>query len=192
MMRRGRSLSITAWTLGVACSGGGNETSRSASTGDEAGAESPPPAAAPAQSQSPNRGTVPMRIAAKVAGKTYQSTGSGECAGSGEASIYEVPATLWHAIYEGPDGSEVRRLNLTVWRPKAGGADMMGLSLETGETTHEIATVKGGRMAGSGTPGVRPVGEGGTLTVAGTDDHGDAIELSVECERFDQVVAEGG
>jgi hypothetical protein len=133
-----------------------------------------------------------MKIAAKVAGKTYRSAGLGECAGSGDASIYEVPATLWHAIYEGPDGSEIRRLNLTVWRPKAGGADMVGLSLETGETTHEIATVKGGRMAGSGAPGVRPVGEGGILTVAGKDDHGDAIELSVECERFDQVVAEGG
>jgi hypothetical protein len=133
-----------------------------------------------------------MKIAAEVDGKTYRSTGLGECASSGEASIYEVPATLWHAIYEGSDGSEVRRLNLTVWRPKAGGADMVGLSLETGETTHEIATVKGGRMAGSGAPGVRPVGEGGTLTVAGKDDHGDAIELSVECERFDQVVAEGG
>jgi hypothetical protein len=133
-----------------------------------------------------------MKIAAKVDGKTYRSTGPGECAGSGEASIYEVPATLWHAIYEGQDGSEIRRLNLTVWRPKAGGAEMVGLSLETGQTTHQIATVKGGRMTGSGTPGVRLAGEGGTLTVAGKDDHGDAIELAVECERFDQVVAEGG
>ena len=68
----------------------------------------------------------------------------------------------------------------------------MGLSLETGETTHQIATVKGGRMVGSGAPGVRPAGQGGTLTVAGKDDHGDAIELSVECKRFDEVVAEGG
>jgi hypothetical protein len=133
-----------------------------------------------------------MTIAAKVDGKRYQSSGLGECAGSDEASIYEVPATLWHAIYEGQDGSEIRRLNLTVWRPKGGGADMVGLALETDETTHQIATVKGGRMLGSGTPGVRPAGQGGTLTVAGKDDHGDAIELSVECERFDEVVAEGG
>jgi hypothetical protein len=133
-----------------------------------------------------------MKIAAKVAGKTYQSTGLGECASSAEASIYDVPAILWHAIYEGEDGSEVRRLNLTVWRPKAGGGDMLGLSLQTGETTHQIATVKGGQLAGSGTPGVRTAGNGGTLTVTGKDDHGDAIELSVECERFDEVVAEGG
>ena len=123
MMRCGRSPSMAAWTLVAACSGGRNETSRSASAGAEAGAD---------------------------------------------------------------------RLNLTVWRPKVGGAEMVGLSLETGETSHQIATVKGGQLVGSGAPGVRPAGAGGTLTVAGKDDHGDAIELSMECERFDEVVAEGG
>ncbi len=192
MMRCGRVLSMAAWTLVAACSGGRNETSRSGSAAGEGGTESPPAAAAPAQSQSLSRGTVPMKIAAKVAGKTYQSSGMGECASSDEASIYEVPATLWHAIYEGEDDSDVRRLNLTVWRPKAGGSDMVGLSLQTGETTHRIATVKGGEMAGTGAPGVRPAGKGGALTVSGEDDHGEAIELSVECERFDEVVAEGG
>ena len=191
-MRCGRMLSAAAWTLVAACSGGRNETPRSESAGGEGGTESPAAAAAPAQSQSRSRGTVPMKIAAKVAGKTYQSSGRGECASSGEASIYEVPATLWHAIYEDEGGSDVRRLNLTVWRPKAGGSDMVGLSLQAGETTHRIATVKGGEMVGSGAPGVRPSGKGGVLTVTGEDDHGDAIELSVDCERFDEVVAEGG
>lgn len=191
-MRSGRLLSIAAWTLVAACSGGRNETPSAGSAGSEGGSDAPPAAApVPAQSQSFSRGTVPMKIVAKVDGKAYRSSGMGECASSGDASIYEVPATLWHAIYAG-DGSEPRSLNLTVWRPKAGGGDMLSLSLGIGETTHQIATVKGGRMAGSGTPGVRPAGSGGTLTVAGKDDHGDAIELSVECERFDEVVAEGG
>ena len=45
MMRCGRSLSMAAWTLVAACSGSRNETSRSASAGAEAGAESSPPAA---------------------------------------------------------------------------------------------------------------------------------------------------
>lgn len=190
-MRSGRLLPIAAWTL-VACSSGRDETPGAGSGGSDSGPEaSPPPASAPAQSRSFRRGTVPMKIIAKVDGKSYRSSGIGECASSTDASIYEVPATLWHAIYEG-DGSELRSLNLTVWRPKAGGGDMVGLSLGVGETTHQIATVKGGQMAGSGTPGVRPAGSGGTLTVAGKDDHGDAIELSVECERFDEVVAEGG
>jgi hypothetical protein len=34
--------------------------------------------------------------------------------------------------------------------------------------------------------------EGGVLTVSGKDDHGHPVELSVRCERFDEVVAEGG
>ena len=89
-------------------------------------------------------------------------------------------------------GSEPRRTNLTIWQPKAGGGDMVGLSLTVGETTHEISTVKGARLAGSGMPNVRLNGPRGMLTVTGKDDHGDAIELQVQCGRFDEVVAEGG
>jgi hypothetical protein len=191
-MSCGRMLWAAAWMPVAACSGDRNETPGSGSAGGEGGTESPPAVATPAQSQSLSRGTVPMKIAARVAGKTYLSSGLGECASSAEASIYEVPAILWHAIYEGEDGADVRRLNLTVWRPKTGGPDMVGLALQAGETTHRIATVKGGQMAGSGAPGVRPAGQGGTLAVTGRDDHGDAIDLSVECGRFDEVVAEGG
>jgi hypothetical protein len=39
---------------------------------------------------------------------------------------------------------------------------------------------------------VSPAGRGGELKVRGKDDHGHDIELSVRCERFDEVVAEGG
>jgi hypothetical protein len=45
---------------------------------------------------------------------------------------------------------------------------------------------------GAGTAGVRVEGIGGVLTVSGKDDDGHPIELSVRCERFDEVVAEGG
>ena len=191
-MHSGRSFSVAAWTLIAACSGGRDETPGAESGGSGPRREAPTPAASdPARSPSSSRGTVPMKVSVKVDGKSYRSSGMGECASSADASIYQVPATLWHAIYAG-DGSELRNLNLTIWRPKAGRGDMVGLSLEIGETTHQIATVKGGQTAGSGVPGVRPAGKGGTLTVAGKDDHGDAIELSVECERFDEVVAEGG
>jgi hypothetical protein len=182
-----RSLSLAACILTAACSEGRNETPDAGSTGREPGSA---PAAATAHAPSVTRGTVPMKIVAEVHGKTYRSSGTGECASSTDASIYEVPATLWHAVYKG-DASDPRRLNLTVWRPQAGG-DMVSLSLEIGETTHRIATVKGAPLAGSGVPGVQSTGAGGTLTAAGRDDHGGAIALSVECERFDEVVAEGG
>ena len=52
--------------------------------------------------------------------------------------------------------------------------------------------MKGGEQVGSGTAGARAEGQGGTLTVTGKDDHGHDIELTLRCERFDEVVAEGG
>ncbi len=188
MNRPGRCLWLAAWTLILACSGGRDEAPGSGHD------EAPSAGSAGAQGggESSTRGTVPMKIAASVGGKTYQASGPGECASSAEASIYQVPAALWHATWTGQDGSEVRRLDLTVWRPKTGKGDMVGLSLDAGGTTHRIATVKGGEMTGTGSPNVRTQGAGGVLAVAGTDDHGDKIVMTVECERFDEVVAEGG
>ncbi len=190
MKRPVASPSLMVWISLAACSGG--EEVRGSGSGEADAAQGSPPAAAAGRSISSSRGTVPMKVTASVDGDHYESSGTGECAAAAEASIYDVPASLWRAAYEGPEGSDAYRLNLTVWRPKAGGAEMVGLHLSRGETAHRISTVKGGEMAGSGTAGVRPAGGGGTLTVAGKDDHGHAVELSVECKRFDGVVAEGG
>ena len=188
MSRSNGWFAIALATL-VACSAGETPRGAVAAEGDATGAATPAKPA-PAQSESFSRGTVPMTIVAKVADKTYRAGGVGECASSADASIYDVPATLWHATYAG--GADPRHLNLTVWRPRSGGGNMVGLSILIGDASHQIATVKGGTMAGSGTAKVEPAGQGGTLTVTGVDEHGDAVEISVSCERFDQVVAEGG
>jgi hypothetical protein len=194
MTRRTGLLSLVAWTMAVACSGGGEKTRGPVSGEADAGDDAPSRAAAPApaQTMSFSRGTVPMKITGKVARHAFESSVTGECATSTESSIYDVPATQWHASFAGDDQSNIQHLNLTVWRPRAGGEDMVGLSLQSGEIAHQIGTVKGGPMAGSGTASVRPAGKGGILTVSGVDDHGHTVELSVECERFDEVVAEGG
>lgn len=166
--------------------GGGGDAARSGAAG--AGEESP---AAGPQSSSTRRGAVPMKVAVALNGDDEESRGTGECAGSADASIYGVPATLWRAAYQESD-DDGPRLDLTMWQPKSGGADMVTLSIWSDETTHRISTVKGGETVGSASAGMRPQGNGGILTVSGTDDHGHAVELSVECERFDEVVAEGG
>ncbi|MGH7579548.1 MAG: hypothetical protein ACREM9_05205 [Gemmatimonadales bacterium] len=184
----GKSLTLAAWILTAACTGGREEKPEAESSPDAAAEQPGSAESPPAQSQSFSRGTVPMTIVGSVAGHAFRASGTGECASSADASIFEVPAMLWHAVYA-DDGSQV---NLTVWRPKAGGGDMVGLSLTVGETPHRIATVKGGELTGSGTAKVQPAGSGGTLTVTGSDEHGHAVELSVECARFDEVVAEGG
>ncbi|HWB41280.1 MAG TPA: hypothetical protein VG500_08485 [Gemmatimonadales bacterium] len=187
-MKNGKWLTLALWILAAGCSGGGEAAPKAGSAGSAEGDQARAAQPAPARSESFSRGTVPMTVVARVARHDYRSSGTGECASSAEASIYDVPATLWHATYQ----DETAHLNLTVWRPRAGGSDMVGLSFTSGEILHRIATVKGGELVGSGTAGVRPGGSGGTLTVTGKDDHGHAIELSVECARFDEVVAEGG
>lgn len=191
MKRRVGLLPIIACAL-TACSGGSEEM-RGAAAGDTPGADDrdTPRGGAPAQSLSLSEGTVPMKVKIVMGRVNYSEEGTGECASSAESSIYDVPATQWHVTYGG-DGSNIQHLNLTVWRPRAGGPDMVGLHLQSGEISHEIATVRGGPLKGSGTAGVRPAGKGGILNVSGRDADGHPLELTVECERFDEVVAEGG
>ncbi|HEY7613298.1 MAG TPA: hypothetical protein VH764_09910 [Gemmatimonadales bacterium] len=192
MKRRVGLLSLVTCAL-AACSGGREEmrgpAAGDASTGGDQG--SPGGDGGSPQSVSITNGTVPMKVKIVMGKVNYSEAGTGECASSTESSIYDVPATQWHATYGG-DGSNIQHLNLTVWRPRDGAPDMVSLYLQSGETTHQIATVKGGPMKGGGTASVRPTGKGGTLSVSGKDDDGHPVELTVECERFDEVVAEGG
>ena len=176
----------------AACSGGGEEM-RGPAAGDapRADDQDTPRDAAPEQSVSIAEGTVPVKVKVVMGRVNYSEEGTGECASSTESSIYDVPATQWHVTYGG-DGSNIQHLNLTVWRPRAGGPDMVGLYLQSGEINHEIATVKGGPLKGSGTASVRPTRKGGILNVSGKDADGHPLDLTVECERFDEVVAEGG
>ena len=188
MKRRVGLLSLVA--CAVAACGGGEEVRGPAGGDVPAGGDQDSPRD-PAQSVSMSEGTVPMKVKVVVGRVNYSEEGTGECASSTESSIYDVPATQWHATYGG-GGSNIQHLNLTVWRPRDGAPDMVDLSLQSGEITHQIATVKGGAIRGSGTASVRPTGKGGILSVSGKDDDGHPLELTVECERFDEVVAEGG
>jgi len=191
MKRRVGLLSLIACAL-AACSGGGEEM-RGPAAGDapRADDQDTPRDAAPKQSVSIAEGTVPVKVKVVLGRVNYSEEGTGECATSTESSIYDVPATQWHVTYGG-DGSNIQHLNLTVWRPRAGGPDMVGLYLQSGEINHEIATVKGGPLKGSGIASVRPTGKGGILSVSGKDADGHPLDLTVECERLDEVVAEGG
>ena len=125
MKHRVGLLSLLACAL-TACSGGGEER-RGPAAGDTPGADDQdtPRGGAPAQSLSLNEGTVPMKVKVVVGRVDYSEQGTGQCASSAESSIYDVPATQWHVTYGGV-GSNIQHLNLTVWRPRAGGPDMVG------------------------------------------------------------------
>ena len=187
-MTYSRWWTLAACLLTAAC-GGGDAPPRAGDGADGATPERPVESEPTrGQSEAYSHGTVPMKVAAKVARYSHQAEGTGQCATSADASIYEVPATLWHVIYQ----DETVHLNFSVWRPKSGAPEMVNVSLTSDLTPHRIATVKGGDILGSGTPTVQSAGAGGTLTVTGRDDHGHEVQLSVECARFEELVAEGG
>jgi hypothetical protein len=184
----GRSLTLAALILASACSGGdaGSDTPQAGSAAAASGSQ---PAAEPSrgQSESVSAGTVPMKLEGSVAGHPWKAEGTGQCATSADGSIYQVPASLWHVIFQ--DASA--HLNLVVWRPRSGD-DMVNFVLTENLIPHRIATVKGADIMGGGTPTVKPAGSGGTLSVKGRDDHGHMVEMTVECARFDEQVGEGG
>jgi hypothetical protein len=133
-----------------------------------------------------------VSLVAKVGGRVIPAEGNGECSTSSESTIYDVPTTQWHAMLDGGNGSELENVNVTVWRPKAGGPDQVTLFMTVGKRTHRIATVSGGEQAGRATASARPEGKGGTLLVEGTTAEGTPITLELRCSAFSEIVDGNG
>jgi hypothetical protein len=190
----------SAWTIPAcfllaACGRGDRPPAgRSGSSAPPAGsAESAPPEAptpAAPSARLPLRDPVPL-TSADVDGALYQFSGLGECQHTADASIYEVPASMWSARFTDVAGM-FTYLNLTLWQPKAAPAVQVSLGLTGAGETSEIVTVKGSQIRGSGAGRIQPKGEGGALTVDGRDAKGRAVHLTVDCSRFTEPVAEGG
>jgi hypothetical protein len=136
------------------------------------------------------RGTVPIEIVAMVGGKEITVRGVGECEHSADASIYERPAKVWTARYSGSEPDPVQYSNLAVWQESAGPVGF-NLSVMIGKDRHDIATVKGGEIKGSGTASLAEVGSG-RLSVEGKTENGTPLRLKVQCGRFLELIAEGG
>jgi hypothetical protein len=144
-------------------------------------------ASAPADS-----GSVPIDIKVVLSGQEIRANGLGECHHITDGSIYEAPAAQWTAMYSGSADAELQHLNLTVWQLKNSGPPQLTLAVLASSGRHDIATVKGGPLKGTGSASVQPGGAAGTLSVTGKDDGGNQLLVSVSCARFTEPVAEGG
>jgi hypothetical protein len=133
-----------------------------------------------------------VSLVAKVGGRVIPAEGSGECYTSTESTIYDVPATQWNVSFNGPKTSDLQNVNVTVWRPKAGGPDQVTLFLTIANETHRIATVTGGELIGRATASARPQGHGGTLFVEGVTKEGTPISLELSCSAFNEIVEGNG
>jgi hypothetical protein len=188
-MRLRHLTALGAWIL-VACgdtprTGGGQGAPASApqTASDAPGAG---PTSAPGR-----QGTTAIEIVAVVGGKQLETAGTGECQHAAEGSIYERPASLWTAQYDGGDAGAIRHLNLTFWREQSG-AESFNLALGSGTDVYRIATVPGGELHGRGTVRLEAGAGAGSLVVEGTAGDGTPVQLRVRCERFTPLVAEGG
>jgi hypothetical protein len=135
---------------------------------------------------------ITVTIAAQIGGKSYQGSGRGTCEHAADASIRGASASLWVVQYAGSGKASVKQLNLTLWRLKDGDSDQLSLVIEAGSKSHRIETGGEGESAGEGTVTILPSGPGGRLEISGKDGGGKALQVTIECSAFADVVAEGG
>jgi hypothetical protein len=133
-----------------------------------------------------------IRISARLGGKSYSSTVPGSCKHEPEASIYDVPAALWTVEASGAEGSAIKQLNFTLWRPKNGSADQISLSLDAGSKPTRIDINPRSKPVGGGRVRLTPGESGGKIELTGKDSKGTGVNLTISCPSFDAVEAAGG
>jgi hypothetical protein len=138
--------------------------------------------------------TEPVTISLAVGGKTYKVSGKGECEHAAMASYYDMRAMMWSVEYTAEGKGGLNNLHLTAWRPLAGGADQMSLSVRIGSVDHRIDTVKKSKNVGRGTINVNMRGKkaGGTFEIDGKDGRGVSIKGTVGCASFSEPHAVAG
>ena len=126
-------------------------------------------------------------IALKVGAAAYDFTGQATCEHLDKGSIYDVVAERWSV--EQQDGS--RNLHLNVWKPVAGGENLISLFISTGGKRYEVNTT-GPTKEGSGTILFAPEGKGGTFTIKAKSKDGATISGTVKCTAFSPAIAVAG
>jgi hypothetical protein len=137
-------------------------------------------------------GSTDISIIARVGTKSYTSRVPGTCKHAPSASIYDLPAALWMVQTDASDGSEVKRLNFTLWRPKNGTADQISVSVEAGTTSNQIEINPRNPPVGVATVQLQPIGTGGKFELRGQDAMGTKVYLTISCPTFSAIEAEGG
>ena len=140
----------------------------------------------------PTAEDITVSITAKAGGKSYETSGRGDCQHAPDASIRGVSASLWIVQFGGSGQGGLKQLSLTLWRPKDGDSDQLSFSLETKSGSHRIETGGPGESAGEGTVTILPSGPGGRLEVSGKEANGKPIQVTIDCSAFADVAGDGG
>jgi hypothetical protein len=123
---------------------------------------------------------VPVTIDLTVGADKYQFTGPAVCEHLAVGSIYDTPAERWTVTQDAAG----QNLTMTVWRPRAGGENMLTLNISTAGKRYDVNTVRGGTASGSGSAKFAAAGKGGTFTIDATSNSGTKIVGTIRCEAF--------
>jgi hypothetical protein len=133
-----------------------------------------------------------LSVQARIGAKSYSAQLTGSCKHEPSASIYDLPAALYTVEASGGEGSDIKQLNLTLWRPKNGSADQISLSLQAGSKSTRIDVNPRAKAVGAATVELKPAGSGGTFDLKGKDAKGTPLKLTISCAEFAGVEAAGG
>jgi hypothetical protein len=182
---------LVASLVAISCGGGSNTLPEPQKAPGDSRASSSAPELPPSTPDPDHMGTIPMEIDTTIGGTAFKTKGLGECTYADDASIYDVPAAMWHATMRA-EGQSVAYVNVTVWQFKNGSPNQVATGVQVGPKFQHISTVKGSALIGKATARTERSGEAGTITVDGEDDSGAALFVRVQCARFTAPVEEGG
>ena len=187
-----RSIGIVALLLvAIACGEGKPTLPEPHKTAPDNGAAASPPEL-PAMPADPDHlGSVPMEIETTVGESTFTTKGVGDCTFTDDASIYDVPAAMWHATLRA-EGQSVSYVNVTMWDFKTNRPNQIAVGVQVGPAFRHISTVKGSALVGEGTGSTARSGEQVFIGVHGKDDNGAPLSLRIRCAKVTKPVEEGG
>lgn len=122
-----------------------------------------------------------------VGATAYNFTGQAKCDHLAKGSIFGTIAERWSVSQS--EGS--RSLLMNLWKPLAGGENLLTLYVSTGSKDQVIDT-GAPEKKGSGTVVLAPEGNGGTFTIKGTTDSGAKVSGTIKCDAFTAAVAVAG
>lgn len=139
------------------------------------------PGSAPADTR------VGATIALTVGAAAYNFTGQAKCEHMPKGSIYNTVAERW-SVNQDESG---RSLMLNVWKPLAGGDNLVTLYVTSSGKNQVVDTAAPARK-GTGTVTFAPEGKGGVFTIRATTDSGAKVTGTIKCDAFTAAEAVAG
>lgn len=129
-------------------------------------------------------GAVTVTAIAEIDGKRYDYSGPGECYYHTGGTIFEQPATMWHAMFKGRNPS-MSYASLAIWRLTQDGSTRLNLSVLLGNSAYAISTSQPSAPKGTAVGSARNGATGGQLQAEGRTADGHAVKVSIVCSRFE-------